>query len=257
MTRQKFTKEQRHQVILGEIRTSAAIRISSLARRLGVAGETIRRDLLELNKAGLLKRTYGGATLSPLAAEPSIAERGLRFAEERARIGRAAAELVGSGETVMIDGGSTTHQVAVGLAERARDLVIITNSLSIASVAGNNPTFRVILCPGAFDRREASVMGEDTVEFIGRYNADTVIIGASGLTAEGPFDAISSAASVKRAMLARGNVSMLVLDQSKFGRASLARVCDFRSLDHLVSDGEPPAEILSALEKAGTQLHRA
>ncbi len=255
MARHRFTKQQRHEVILGEIRTTAAIRISNLAQRLGVAGETIRRDLLELNKAGLLKRTYGGATISPLAKEPSISERGIRLTEERARIGRAAAALVKTGEVVMIDGGSTTHQVATSLAENARDLVLITNSITIATVAGNNPTFRVILCPGTYDAREASVLGEDAVEFIGRYNADLSIVGASGLTPEGAFDAISGAAAVKRAMLGRAPKSVLVVDASKFGRSSLERVCGFDQVTDLVSDGEPPKEIAEAMRKSGTRLH--
>lgn len=257
MNRQRYTKQQRHELILGEVRTSAAIRISSLAQRLGVAGETIRRDLLELNKAGLLQRTYGGATISPTAVEPSISERGIRMVEERARIGRAAAALVPERAVLMIDGGSTTHQVASALAHHARDLVLITNSLSIATVTGGNPSFRVIVGPGVYDPREASVLGEDTVEFIARYNADMALVGASSLTPEGAWDAVPGAAAVKRAMLQRAQRTVLVMDHSKFGRGSFERVCRLDKITDLVTDSDPPKNIKTALRRAGAKIHIA
>ena len=144
----RLTKKERHELILSEIRSSASIRISRLAKRIGVAGETIRRDLIELGDAGLINRTYGGATISLVTSEPVISERGLTMVEERAGIGRVTAGLIEAGQVVMIDGGSTTYEVARSLAQLTRDLVVITNSTGIAAVAGGNPTFRVILCPG-------------------------------------------------------------------------------------------------------------
>ncbi|CCV05239.1 Transcriptional regulator (fragment) [Mesorhizobium metallidurans STM 2683] len=132
----RLTKKERHELILSEVRRSASIRISKLARRIGVAGETIRRDLIELGEAGLLNRTYGGATISLVTSEPVISQRGLILVEERARIGRGAASLIGKGQIVMIDGGSTTFEAARYLSQLNRDLIIITNSPGVASVAG-------------------------------------------------------------------------------------------------------------------------
>ena len=152
MQTSRLTRKERHELILSEIRKSGAIRISKLAKRIGVVGETIRRDLIELGDAGLINRSYGGATISLVTTEPVITERGLTMVEERARIGRAAAELVENAQVVMIDGGSTTYEVARNLAQFRRDLVVITNSVGIAAVAGGNPTFRVILCPGIWPR---------------------------------------------------------------------------------------------------------
>jgi len=251
----RLTKKERHELILSEVRRSASIRISKLARRIGVAGETIRRDLIELGEAGLLNRTYGGATISLVTSEPVISERGLTMVEERARIGRGAASLVEKGQIVMIDGGSTTYEVARNLSQLKRDLIIITNSTGVASVAGANPTFRVILCPGTYDSREGSVLGEDTVEFVNRYNADVAIIGASGVTADGPSDMISGAAAVKRAMMSRSLSTVLVVTNDKFGRASLERVCALRDISDIVTDREPQAELRAASEEAGTEIH--
>ena len=251
----RLTKKERHELILTEVRKSAAIRISKLAKRIGVAGETIRRDLIELGDAGLINRTYGGATISLVTSEPVISERGLTLVEERARIGKGAAGLIENRQVVMIDGGSTTYEVARNLAQLKRDLVVITNSTGVASVVGGNPTFRVILCPGTYDNREGSVLGEDTVEFISRYNADTAIIGASGVTGDGPNDAISGAAAVKRAMIGRSLSTILVVTHDKFGRASLERVCRLTQISDIVTDRQVSSEFRTAVEVAGPELH--
>ena len=255
MDQGRLTKKERHALILSEVRRSASIRISKLARRIGVAGETIRRDLIELGDAGLINRTYGGATISLVTSEPVISERGLTLVEERARIGRGAAGLVEKGQIVMIDGGSTTYEVARNLSQLKRDLTIITNSTGVASVAGANPTFRVLLCPGTYDSREGSVLGEDTVEFVRRYNADVAIIGASGLSADGPSDMISGAAAVKRAMISRSLSTVLVVTHDKFGRSSLERICGLDDIADIVTDSEPKADLRTAAEQAGTELH--
>ena len=255
MEHNRLSKKERHELILSEVRRSASIRISRLAMRLGVAGETIRRDLIELGDAGLLNRTYGGATISLVTSEPVIAERSQTMVEERTRIGRGAAGLVKKGQIVMIDGGSTTYEVARNLSQLRRDLTIITNSIGVASVAGANPTFRVILCPGTYDSREASVFGEDTVEFISRYNADIAIIGASSLSADGPSDMISGAAAVKRAMISRTLSTALVVTNDKFGRNSLERVCGLGELSDIVTDREPQPALRAVIEAAGTELH--
>ena len=255
MEHNRLSKKERHELILSEVRRSASIRISRLAMRLGVAGETIRRDLIELGDAGLLNRTYGGATISLVTSEPVIAERSQTMVEERTRIGRGAAGLVKKGQIVMIDGGSTTYEVARNLSQLRRDLTVITNSIGVASVAGANPTFRVILCPGTYDSREASVFGEDTVEFISRYNADIAIIGASSLSADGPSDMISGAAAVKRAMISRTLSTALVVTNDKFGRNSLERVCGLGELSDIVTDREPQPALRAVIEAAGTELH--
>jgi DeoR family transcriptional regulator, glycerol-3-phosphate regulon repressor len=255
MEHSRLSKKERHALILTEVRRSASIRISRLALRLGVAGETIRRDLIELGDAGLLNRTYGGATISLVTSEPVIAERSQTMIEERARIGRGAAGLVEKGQIVMIDGGSTTYEVARSLSQLKRELTIITNSIGVASVTGANPTFRVILCPGTYDSREASVVGEDTVEFVKRYNADIAIIGASGLSVDGPSDMISGAAAVKRAMIARALSTALVVTNDKFGRNSLERVCGLGELSDIVTDREPQPALRAVMKAAGTELH--
>jgi DeoR/GlpR family transcriptional regulator of sugar metabolism len=251
----KLKKKGRHELILRQIAERASIRVSLLAEQLGVTGETIRRDIAELNASGLLSRTYGGATLRPVTSEASLAIRQNVRVAERDRIGGAAAGLVADGAVVMIDGGSTTYQVIRHLAQRARDLTIVTNSTSIAAVATSNPGFRVRLCPGSYDGPEALVTGEETIEYLARFNAHHAIIGASGLGHNGPCDVSAGQAAVKRAMLRQSERSVLVVDASKFGVSAVERVCGFDAIDDLVVDRPLPAELARIVQAGRTRIH--
>lgn len=253
MNAPRLTKKERQQLILSEVQARAAIRISELAQRVGVSGETIRRDLGELGDAGLLNRTYGGA-VRPLVTEPGISERGRAFQNERNRIGAAAAARIADGEVVMIDGGSTTYLVAHHLAQMKRDMTIITNSSPIAAAAAGNPTFRVMMCPGVYDTREQSVFGEDTLDYLSRFSAHVAIFGATSLSTEGPCEAVPGSAAVKRAMLSRAVRSMLVVDASKFGSAALERICTLEEIGSLVTNERPSAGLASKLAEADVHV---
>jgi DeoR/GlpR family transcriptional regulator of sugar metabolism len=253
MNAPRLSKKERHELILSEIQARAAIRISELAQRVGVSGETIRRDLGELGEAGLLNRTYGGA-VRPLVSEPGISERGREFPDERNRIGAAAAGQVVNGEVVMLDGGSTTYRVAHHLAQLRRDLTIITNSSPIAAAAAGNPTFRVMMCPGVYDPREQSVFGEDTLDFLARFSAHVAIFGATSLSTEGPCEAVPGSAAVKRAMLSRAVRSMLVVDASKFGNAALERVCALGEIGAVVTNEKPTGSLSIKLAEADVNV---
>src|ERR1700681_2390643 len=160
--KKKMKKSERQTRILGELRASPAIRISGLAGGFGVATETIRRDLDELNQQGMLSRTYGGAAARPFGAEPTLSERYKEYVEERERVGALAARAIKPGQVLMIDAGSTTLHFARRLSAELRDLTVITNSFSIASVLSTNQTISVVVCPGRYDGREGSVFGADS-----------------------------------------------------------------------------------------------
>lgn len=249
----RLSKHERHELILAQVQARAAIRISELAQQVGVSGETIRRDLGELGQAGLLNRTYGGA-VRPLVSEPGLSDRGHAFVEERNRIGAKAASRIAPGEVVMIDGGSTTYQVARHLAQTARDITLITNSSPVAAVAAANRTFRVVMCPGVYDPREQSVFGDDTLDFLSRFSAHVAVFGASSLSPDGPCEAVLGSAAIKRAMLGRAARSMLVVDSSKFGSMALERICALHEVGALVTNETPPPDIARALAAGDTDL---
>jgi DeoR/GlpR family transcriptional regulator of sugar metabolism len=250
MPGKKLKKIERQERILGELRAAPAIRISGLALEFGVSTETIRRDLGELSQRGMLSRTYGGAAARPFGTEPAISERYKEYVAERERIGLLAAKVIKPGQVLMIDGGSTNVHFARRLSAELRDLTVITNSFGVATVLSTNPTIRVIMCPGQYSGREGAVFGSDAESFLQRFNANIAVIGASGLTVEGPNDVNSEAAAVKRAMIARAETSVLLLDHSKFNVLTLETICTLAEIGLVVTDREPEGALARALKRA-------
>ncbi|RMD63327.1 MAG: DeoR/GlpR transcriptional regulator [Alphaproteobacteria bacterium] len=256
--RGRLRKHDRQARILALLRANPAVRIAALAREFDVSTETVRRDLDELSRAGELSRTYGGAARTTVRHEAAIGERLRERVAERERIGRLAATLLRPADVLMIDGGSTTVQLARVLAGETDDeLTIVTNSLDVARTAGTNPRLRIVLCPGDYNPHEGVVTGPETLAFLERFHADTAIIGASGLNTEGVSEAHPGAAWVKRRMIARAARRLLVLDSSKFDTVHFERVCTLEAVDGLVTDCRPEGPLAAALERAGVEIHLA
>lgn len=250
-------KQIRHHRIIAELAASPVVRISSLAAQLGVSSETVRRDIDELTRRGLVERTYGGAATRHVGAQPAVAERDRLAVAERARIGRQAAQLVGDGDVVMIDSGSTTTQLARALVARQLRLTVLTNNIDIAAICAQNAGFRVILAPGDFDVRERGLYGAETAAFLRRFHADLAFIGASGLTVDGPTDIETRAAWIKREMLERAASTRLLLDSTKFGGRHLEIVCPLARIGGIVTDRAPDGALDQAIRRAGVALEIA
>ena len=252
-------KAERHTSILAALATDPTVRISALAADFGVSAETVRRDIEELSRQGAVRRTYGGASVVQAALQPELSSRERMAVAERARIGAAAAAMVEPGDVIMLDAGSTTAHFARALAARRIDATVLTNSLTAAAelAAAPEPGLRVLLCPGEVSAAERGVYGSETEGFLRRFNADVAVIGASGLTEEGPCEALSRAAWVKRAMLSRAPRRMLLADSGKFGRGLMECICPLGELTDLVTEAEPPGGLWAALERAGTAVTMA
>ena len=250
----RLKKSERRRQILLELKLHPHVRISELARRFNVSTETVRRDMDALSDDGLISRAHGGAS-APAQGHyyPGLDERTNARIEERERIGLRAAELVRDGETVMIDSGSTTIQFARALAFRGTPCTVITNSIPVAMTIGHGAP-EVILCPGEYLAAESAVIGTETLEFLARFNVDRCMIGASGLSPEGPSETVRGFAAVKRMMLGRAANRHLLIDSRKFGRKGLAHVFDMAGLESIVVDAAPKGELASALGAAGVDV---
>jgi DeoR/GlpR family transcriptional regulator of sugar metabolism len=255
--RKKLRKTERQARILAELRASPAIRISELAGGFGVSTETIRRDLDELSQQGMLSRTYGGAAARPFGAEPTLSERYQEHVEERERVGALAAKAIKPGQVLMIDSGSTNVHFARRLSAELRSLTVITNSFGVATVLSTNPTIDVVMCPGRYDPREGGVFGSDSESFLQRFNANIAVISCSGLTPDGPNDVNPNAAAIKRAMMARAETNMLLVDQSKFDLLTLENVCALERIKLIVADRAPAGELGRALKRSGVPIEIA
>jgi DeoR/GlpR family transcriptional regulator of sugar metabolism len=246
-------KSDRQRLILSELRMAPALRVQDLAQRLEVSTETVRRDLAELDDAGLIARTYGGA-MRAVPHEPALAEREGLMVAERMRIAAAAATRVVPDDILMIGGGATTLHLARRLAAVGERLTVITHAPSIAQALAVNPGHRVLMLPGQYDGREGLIHGPDTVEALGRFRATTAFLGASGLTPEGPQDAAIGPAIIYGAMMRRASRSVIVADRTKFDRPSLLVYGPWSARLTLVTDTAPGGALAEAIRAAGAEI---
>ncbi len=245
--RRRRRKAERQDKILVELQLKPHVRTNELADLFGVTTETIRRDMDELSQLGKLSRSYGGALASH--AHPGLDSRDCANVRERQEIGRRGAALVRAGETLMIDAGSTTIQLARAIALSATPVVAITNSLQIATALALSPTAKVILCPGDYLPREGAVVGVETIEFLGRFNVSRALVGASAISEHGVTEAVPGFAAVKRAMIRQARKAHLLINSSKFGITHLTAVANLKDFQSIVSDRHPDGALSAKLEQ--------
>lgn len=234
--------------------------VTDIATELGVSEMTIRRDLLELERNGLLSRTHGGAVVvdgdGPAIIdreEPAFDARLRQNLEAKQRIAARALEEIADRKVIALDVGTTTHVLAQTLADQA-GLKFFTSSLRIAGMLSG--AGRDVYVPGGQVRgEEMSICGAEALEQFERYWFDLAFIGVSGLTADGIFDYSLEDSELKRVYLRRSARRVLLCDGSKFNRMSLVRIADFRAVDLLITDVHPPADIAAALSAAEVQIY--
>ena len=241
----KLSKRQRHDRILARLGSTVSVRISELAEEFDVTTETIRRDLDELAGQELLSRTYGGAALRTLSAEPGIAARAKTLVAERRLIAQRAVRYVKAGDVIAIDAGSTTTHFAEALVQAMIEVRVITNSFGVARTLAQSEAASVLFCPGDVRLTEEGVFGPATIDFIGQYHTDLAFIGAGGFDVTEVTDADDAATAVKRKIMARSARTILLADHTKAGSTQFSRVCRLEDLDTIVTDA-PLAEHLRA-----------
>lgn len=247
----RLSKADRQARIVAELRSTPTLRVNDLASRLAVSTETVRRDLAELDGAGLISRTYGGA-MTTVQNEPGLAVRETLNVAERQEIARSAARLVRSGDILMIGGGATTLHFARQLATEAENLTVITHAFSIAAALASNASHRILMLPGIYDGREGLIHGAETVEALGSLHANAAFLGSSGLTEEGPGEAAIGPALVYAAMARRAARVVVLADHAKFDSHALKTYAAWNDRMALVTDRAPGAQLAQALRRAGT-----
>ncbi len=239
-------KEDRQQQILRELAETPTLRIGDMARTHGVSTETIRRDLDELTRRGVLNRTYGGAVRA-MNSEPTVTERHQLFTEERERIARDAVHCMREGKIFMIGSGATTVHVARRMASELRDITVITHAFGVATVLSMNPTIRVIVAPGEYCATEGAMTGAQTLQFLSQFTADYTLLGASGIAADGPSEALIDSGTVYRAMIQRAAKSIVVADHSKFDLTYPYHYAGWSGISRLITDHPLPDHLATVL----------
>jgi DeoR/GlpR family transcriptional regulator of sugar metabolism len=245
---------ERRLKLLERVAADQAMEVSSLARHFAVSEMTIRRDLSRLERDGFVRRTYGGATTHVVRAfEVGFNARVLHRAPEKHLIARRAVDLTVDARVMFIGIGSTVEQFARLLPTRS-DLVVITPSLAVASLLGTRKV-RVIVTGGMVRQDELTCIGAAAVEAAQRYNADTAVIGAGGVSAvAGVTEMDDREADVIRAAVDRAQRVIVLADGSKFGDVVMSTVVPVQRISTIVTDSTAPTDEVEAIERHGVRV---
>src|SRR5262245_28996962 len=230
--------------------------LEELVRVLGVSESTIRRDLEALDLTGSIKRTHGGAIYAgEVRSMPAFDERTGTAAAEKRAIGQAAAALLQDGDTVLLDGGTTTLEVARSLV--GRRVQVVTNSLPIAQLLASSQQTDLILIGGYIYPRTGVALGPLAIATMQSIRVRTAILGAGGIVPDGIYNSNLLQVGTERQMRSCGQEGMSVADHTKFGRLALARLCGLDQVQSIVTDSGLAEEHRAMLESAGLAIHVA
>jgi DeoR/GlpR family transcriptional regulator of sugar metabolism len=245
---------ERHRRIEGILRERRVVRVSTLSEQIGVSEVTIRRDLEALERRGVLERTHGGAVLTQrMRAEPAYVEAISSNPEAKRRIAQAAADLVDAGDTLYLNGGTTTLQVFRHL--RAPGLKVITNHVGIA-VESAEHDLDLLLVGGHYRAPSNSVVGPFATEALRRTHATRAYVGVEGVSVtSGLTSPVAAEAEIARVMIeqARGRV-VVVADHSKIGTVADFVIAPLEAVDTLVVDDAVDEEYRDRLVEAGVDV---
>jgi DeoR/GlpR family transcriptional regulator of sugar metabolism len=256
------TADARRSRVLDDLVRDRVVEAVELARRYGVSEVTIRRDLDRLADEGLLRRVRGGAALTEDGSlfRPYSTRENIHRAEKE-RIGRAAAELIGPGQRVMFESGTTLVQVARHASLRIPEiapLTVITTSLPISIELGRHRGVHLILLGGVYLPVTMSVIGPQAMRELDSVHADLMFVGGEGLAlAEGLTVSNMLEAEVVAKMLSRADKAIAVLDSTKFGRVGLTSIVPVSGLHAIVTDTGAPEGFVRTLREGGTKVIQA
>jgi DeoR family transcriptional regulator, fructose operon transcriptional repressor len=250
--------EERRQEIADRARRDGRVEVATLALELGVTTETVRRDLTELEQAGILRRVHGGAIpLDRLRIERGVSDRATSMATEKDRIAKAALAQIPDGSTIVLDAGTTTQALAVVLPE-GRDLTVVTNSLAAAMELADRAGTQVHLLGGRVRGRTLATVDDWAIRTLRELRPDVVVLGTNGCSLAGGLTTPDPAeAAVKRAMAEAGRRVVLLADHTKLGEDHFVRFADVADLDVLITDTGADQATCDELAATGCEVVRA
>ncbi|AHM62260.1 putative aga operon transcriptional repressor of sugar metabolism [Flammeovirgaceae bacterium 311] len=256
MSKNRDSTVTRRKETLHLITDQGQVSVKALSEKFNVSEVTIRNDLEQLEKKNLLIRARGGALKveTGVAIDQRLADKNRINFQEKARIGKKAAQLVYESDTIIIDSGSTTAEMVKNLPE-LQDLTVITNALNIANQLMTIPHINVII-PGGFLRKNSlSMVGPQAEKSLRNFNVDKAFLGVDGFdTRNGIFTPNVEEARLNEIMIEISREVILLADSSKFSKRSFAFICSINQIDKVITDNGIPEDDLKRLQDAGVEV---
>jgi len=245
--------EERRQKVLELVKDRGFVALADLKSALHTSDSTIRRDLDYWDEVGIIKRTHGGAMFTgERLVMPALDERVSAAAEEKQQIARAAVARIRDGDAILLDGGTTTLEVAKLLV--GRSLQIVTNSLPIANLFASRRETDLVLLGGYVYPKTGVMLGPLTVRMMEDVHVHQAILSVGGITAKGLFNSNLLLVETERQMMRCADEVVIVADHTKIGRQALAFLCELSAVDTLIVDAGISEEQRKLVADAGTRL---
>ena len=251
MTTEASPASQRSQQILQELLRHGEVSVDSLAKHFGVSAATIRRDLSELERQGLLRRIHGGAgPIAPMLYEPfrhlsSFQEQEEKCAAEKRQIGLTAASLISDGETIAIGAGTTTTQLARCIRHR-KGITILTNAINIAMELSHLPEIKVSMTGGSLSGDWFALVGDVAQRNVAEMFFDKAFIGVDGAHAEqGMTTNYPDQAAIHRTMMRQARQRIIVADHRKIGTIGRSLIWPTNDIHKLIVDKSTPDDAIA------------
>ncbi|HKJ30244.1 MAG TPA: transcriptional repressor AgaR [Balneolales bacterium] len=250
----KSTVERRDK-IFQLLNDEGSVKVNDLSSLFGVSSVTIRNDLEFFEKKGIVHRTYGGALLrNNVYNDSSIEEKQKLHINEKQKIGQYAAEMINDGNSIVLDSGTTTREIAIRIKDK-QNLTVMTNAINIAlELAGLN-NISVMMTGGVLREKSYSLVGPEAESVLSNFYFDKLFLGVDGLdinyglTTTNPLEA-----QLNRLMVKRSNQVIAVTDSSKFGRHSFSFISDLDPISTIITDSDITEEYESAFMKRGIKV---
>lgn len=243
--------DQRRHNILQTIESNGFVSLQKLVELVGASESTIRRDLEYLDRIGQIRRTRGGASFSGESLT-GFEERRSQATAEKQAVARVAASLIQPGEAVLLDGGTTTLEVARQLIGRA--LHVVTNSLPIVNLLANQPEIELIQIGGYLFPKTGVALGPLAVSALSQIHVRRLFMSVGGITEQGLFNTNTLLVETERQMMLSAEEVVVVTDSSKLGHSALAHLCPLQKVHQLVVDRGITDEWRRILEDAGVKV---
>ncbi|WP_193165125.1 transcriptional repressor AgaR [Microbulbifer hainanensis] len=248
------TIERRHDIVQTTL-DAGRVLVPELAEKYGVSTVTIRGDLNYLDQKGLLVRTRGGAVASNrVSQELSVREKVTEHLDIKRRLAAAAAQEIGEQDTIILDSGTTTAEIARQL-HQFRRLIVMTNGLNVAQQLVDADGVEVLMTGGTLRKKSLSFYGRAAEDTLQCYHFDKVFLGVDGIDFQGGITThFEYEANLNRLMCKVARQVIAVTDSSKFKRSGVHKICDFSELDVLITDSGIPQAFHDVMTEAGVRV---
>ncbi|MDQ0062144.1 DeoR/GlpR family DNA-binding transcription regulator [Paenibacillus harenae] len=248
-------EEERKRKIVDYIQSHGRALVPELANRFQVSESTVRRDLRELEEAKQLRRTHGGAVLLQQdSVEPSFVEKEDRYRRQKERIAQEALSFIDEEDTIFLDSGTTTYFMAKHL-RNFQKLTVVTNSNMVAQELNQMKHLDLLLTGGTLRYETQAMVGPIADRAIGSIRVDKLFLAINGLDPDGGLTTPNlTEAETKRRMIQSAKQVILVMDHSKFGKVSFAKVAELTDIHHCIVDDAISEQAVRTMEAEGIKV---